>query len=170
MKLILSLSLALMSEGASAQDLSTLPPARVLDGIEMQTRSWGKLVSRWQIDAQGNGTYTRPEPDAMQPKRLVTRRFAAGTGGFRRVRVQLGWAEGRAQGNLPCSNRITDQPYGTVRWLRRSNGPRELNFDTGCRNRIAAEVTANIARAETIVASWAQAGEIVETIELETKP
>ena len=145
----------------AAQDL---PPARVIDGIEMETLSWGRATSRWSIDAQGNGQVTRPED-----KKLVTRSFAAGTSGFRRVRVLLGRVEARGGLATGCTARMTDQPYGSVRWLRRSGSTVELKFDRGCRSSATRSAMADMQAADALVAGWGQAGTIVETRELENQ-
>ena len=145
-----------------------LAPAPRLSGIEIEILSWGRPMSHWSIDAQGNGRLTRPEPGVFEAKRMVTRRFSAGTAGFRKIRVLIGGAERRAGHTLPCINRITDAPYGTVRWTPAHGRATQLRFDTGCRDRIAAEVTVQLAKAEAQIAAWAAADREPEINQVET--
>lgn len=146
-----------------------IAPAVTLDGIEMRRDSWGRPVSSWTLDARGNGRYTRAEPDAANPARIVTRSFAAGSSGFRRVRILLGRVEARMGRELPCTQRITDQNYGEIRWARRDGRGNALRYDTGCRDSASRRLLADIQGAEAVVARWAAAGPIVETQALEQK-
>ncbi|WP_448662684.1 hypothetical protein ACG3SL_18830 [Sphingomonas sp. CJ20] len=138
-------------------------PAPRLERIEMVTQSWGRPVSRWWIDASGKGEQVRPAPDVFNAGTLVTRGFDAGTAGFRRVRVMLGRAEARGGVPLPCINRITDAPYGEIRWTRADGQVQTQRFDTGCRDFGARQSLDERARAEALVVGWADAGPVVKT-------
>lgn len=165
MKRILALALGLIAVAAPAQTVRD--PAPRLGAIAMDTSSWGRPVSNWTIDAAGKGRYTRSEPNAHSPKTIVTRSFAAGTGGFRKLRVLLGRAEIRAGGDLPCGQRITDQEYGQIRWARFNGRETALGFDLGCRDFRTRTVLADIAKAEALVAGWAANGPILDTRKVE---
>ncbi|UZK65527.1 hypothetical protein [Sphingomonas sp. M1-B02] len=167
MKSLIAMALVALAAPGGAQEVPALPPARVIDSIEMETLSWGRPVTRWTIDAQGNGRETRAEPNAFEAKALVTRGFAVGTSGFRRMRVLLGRAEARGGADLPCADRMTDQPYGSVRWLRQSGSVAALAFDSGCRDSTARRVLDDLQAANALVAGWAQAGKTIETREVE---
>lgn len=163
MKIVIASLLAL----AAAQDQPpAMAPAAQLNAIEMDINSWGRVVARWSIDARGDGRYTLPEPEAMNPKRLVTRSFAAGSGGFRRVRILLGRAEARMGRQMPCAQRITDMHYGTVNWRRRDGRANALSYDMGCREYATRQVLDDIVKADAIVAAWAKDGPVVETEEV----
>lgn len=160
MKIVIASLLALAA--AQDQPLAMQPAAR-LDAIEMNINSWGHLVARWSIDARGDGRYTLPEPEAMNPRRLVTRSFAAGSAGFRRVRILLGRAEARMGRPMPCAQRITDMHYGTVHWQRRDGRANALGYDMGCREYATRQVLDDLVKADAIVAGWARNGPIIET-------
>ncbi len=166
--MIAPILLALAAAGIAAVSQQQLPqqldaPAPRLQRIEMETRSWGRPVSSWTIDAQGNGRRTVPEPGVFNAEQLVTRSFAAGTAGFRKIRVLIGLAEYRAGHRLTCNRRVTDAPYGTVRWVQPNGRVSTLSFDTGCLDRSTRNVVEQLTKAETQVAAWASAGPIVQT-------
>ncbi len=158
MKWLLALALAALPQ----QQYPDVPAPR-LRGIAMETHSWGRPVAAWTIDAAGNGRYTAPEPEVHAAKRLVTRSFAAGTSGFRRLRTLLGNAEVRAGRALPCIQRITDMVYGEVRWTRFDGRSSEFRFDAGCRDFSVRRVLAELKQADDLVAGWAANGPVVET-------
>ena len=161
MKRVLAIALGLTAMAAPAQPVHD--PAPRLRAIAMETSSWGRPVSNWTIDAHGTGRYTRSEPNAHSPQAIVTRGFAAGTAGFRRLRVLLGRAESRAGADLPCGQRITDQEYGQVRWTRFNGREAALGFDMGCRDPRTRRLLTDISRAEALVAGWAANEPIFET-------
>ena len=154
MTLFLPLALALLGTGAA--------PA---ERIEMTTKSWGRPMSDWSIDARGYGTYTRPEPGVFQAKRLVTRRFSAGRAGFARIEKLVAGGRRFVGYALPCDHRATDMPYGTLRWTGAPAG--EVRFDAGCQHPESAALIAAFERADKQVAAWAAKGKIVETRNVE---
>ena len=160
---ILISALVLAVTGSAAAQQQPRPPAPRLERIEMETLSWGRPVSSWSIDAKGNGRQTMPEPGAFDAKRLVTHSFAAGTAGFRKVRVLLGLAEYRAGHQLACNQRVTDGAYGSVRWVQPNGRASTLRFDTGCLDRTAREVMEQLGKAEAQITTWASAGPVVRT-------
>jgi hypothetical protein len=161
------MKLLLMLAALQAALVQDVPPATRLDRIEMDRNSWGKPVSRWVVDASGKGQITRPEPGVFDARRMVTRRFDAGTAGFRKIRVLIGYAELRAGRALPCTERITDAAYGTVRWISAGGRTAELRYDAGCRDRIAAEAVRQLQKADAQIAAWAAADRkpIIEEVE-----
>lgn len=161
MRLLLALALAALPQNHPET------PAPRLRGIAMATHSWGRPVSAWSIDAAGNGRYTAPQPGVHDAKRLVTRSFAAGTAGFRRLRTLLGRAEMRAGHDFPCIRRITDQVYGEVRWTRFDGRASELRFDTGCQDLAARRLFGELKQADDLVAGWAANGPVVESKEVQ---
>lgn len=163
MKLLTGLAAMLVAAAPSAQEQERRTPAPRLASITVETTSWGKLIARWSIDARGELRYTSPEPDIYNPVRFVTRRYAAGTAGFRRIRVMLGTAEVRAGHNMPCTQRITDATYGEVRWTRPNRRVSKLNFYSECNQFATRRVTGQIAKADALAAQWARSGVIIET-------
>ena len=148
--------------GCIAGDISPGPaPAAPAERIEMETRSWGKLVSRWSIGSDGKGSQTVPEPNVFDARTLVTRRFDAGPAGFSELQAALADAESHAGQQLPCTNRITDQHYGEVRWLH-GGAAAKLAFDTGCRDTSTQAVVTVLKTADARVAGWARAAPVAE--------
>jgi hypothetical protein len=165
MKLLALLALIGAAGVAAAQQIpqELRQPAPVLQRIEMQTSTWGRRASTWSIDAQGNGRWTIPEPDPFNAERIVTRSFAAGTAGFRRLRVLIGLAEYRAGSKMTCNNPVTDAASGAVRWIQPSGRTATLSFYTGCNERSTRNVLDRLAEAQALIAEWAKAGTVVET-------
>lgn len=133
--------------------------------IEMTARSWGRPVSHWSIDAAGNGTHTRPEPGVFDAKRMVTRRIAVGRKGYAKLRALLAAAKPWAGRELPCRERITDQVYGDIVWVRENTAA--LRFDNGCRDAGARVVLEALQRADHQVAAWSAKAPIAEIKEVE---
>ncbi len=155
MKLLLALVLIAVAMGQH--------PAPRLKAIEMETSSWGRTVASWSIDAEGNGRWTVPEPGTFNAKHLVTRSFAAGTAGFRRIRVLIGAAEQRAGGQLRCTVAVTDATYGTVRWVEPGGRTATLPFYTACREASTRAIVDQLGQADRQIADWAEPGPVVET-------
>lgn len=172
MKVLFALALASIGSAGAAQERQVYPerPAPRLERIEMDVRSWGKPMSAWTIDASGVVRYTRPEPDVHSAKQIVTRRYAAGTAGFRRIRVLIGLAEQYAGATLRCSQLYTDAPYGEVRWVQ-SVGRRTVKLDYyyACRETVARNLVDPLKKADAQVAAWGMKGEIVETRTVESQ-
>ena len=158
--------LALMLPAACVQHRAAAP-APQLRAIAMDVNSWGRPVSRWTIDANGNGRYSAPEPGVYDAERIVTRAFAAGNAGFGKIRALLGPVEAHAGKDLPCADRITDQHYGTVRWEGPEGAAATLAFDTGCRDAATRALTERIERADAEMRAWAASGTVVETRKVE---
>lgn len=156
MKLLLPLALTL---GIGA----TPPPER----IEMTAQSWGRPVSSWSIDAAGNGTHTRPEPGVFDARRMVTRRIAVGRKGYAKLRALLAAAKPWAGRELPCTERITDQVYGSVRWAGAKT--EALRFDNGCRDARARAVLEALQRADNQVAAWSAKAPIADIKQVESQ-
>lgn len=161
MKLLIALALA---TSLAPQDLPNAPAPR-LRAIAFDSHSWGRPVSEWTVDAQGNGTLTVPEPGIYDAKTLVTRRFAAGTAGFRKLRVLLARAELRI-GARECSPSITDQIYGSISWTRTTGRVVQFAFNKGCSDAASRLVLGDLAKAEALVTEWAAAGRMVTTREV----
>lgn len=130
--------------------------------IEMEVRSWGRPMSRWSIAADGKGSLTLPEPGVFDARELVTRRFDVGAAGFSEIAALLGDAERRTGQQLPCTERITDFPYGEVRWLRGAEPAVKLDFDRGCRDADTQPVLAALERADKRIADWARSAPVAE--------
>lgn len=167
MKLLVALALIATAAVLPAQQLTA--PAPRLERIEMDASSWGRPVSNWSIDARGNVRETHPEPNAFNAKQMVTRRYAAGTQGFRKVRVMMGLAETRAGVRMPCRQTITDMIYGNVRWVQPGGRVTRLSFYTACAERATRDAVAGLQQANALVAGWAARGEIVETRPVEKR-
>lgn len=159
MKLVLGL--AAMLAVAAPQQLRE--PAPRLAAIDVETTSWGRLIARWSIDAHGVLLYTSAEPGPFNPASIVTRRYAAGTEGFRRIRVMLGTAELRAGHHMSCTQRITDAIYGKVSWTRPNRRVAKLDFYSECNEYATRNVTAQIRKADQLAKQWAMQGAIIET-------
>lgn len=165
MKLVFGL-IAMLAVAAPQQ---LREPAPRLERIEMESTSWGRLVSRWSIDARGNFAQTVPD-NLYQPKQFVTRSYAVGTAGFRRMRVLLGLAETRGGHRMPCTQAMTDAIYGEVKWVQPGGRARTLNFYTACREYGTRQVVAQIAKARQLADEWAKLGSITETRAGDTAP
>lgn len=171
MKLVMMIALAAGGIGAAVAQQAPKEltrPAPVLQRIEMETTTWGREIRSWSIDAAGNVRQTRAEPDAFKVERMVTRSYAAGTAGFRKIRLQMALAEAEANATpngrqLPCTQAITDAVYGNAAWVTPNGRAMKLAFYTACTERTAQNVIAALREADEQIATWADAGQIVET-------
>lgn len=155
------------ASGCTPSPIATTAPAADDARIAVEVRSWGRLRSEWTIAPDGTGRQTRPEPGVFDAKRFVTRRFDAGREGYARIEALLAPAKPHAGAKLPCDPRISDLPYGTIRWMGEET--RELSFDIGCRGDVAEQAIGGVPKADSLVAEWASAGEIVATREAEAQ-
>jgi hypothetical protein len=130
--------------------------------ISMQTSSWGRPVSEWRIEGDGDGSYTvtRDVPGGgFRDYDVVTRRFSAVHGSFERVEALMAAAER----GIECEPQISDAGYGTIEWVARAGEPVRRDFDYGCLSPAASRAYAGMAEAERLVSAWAAAGEVTET-------
>lgn len=158
----LLLTLAGTAGCASAPVASPPVPAATAERIEMEVRSWGRLLSRWSVSADGKAVLTRPQPDVFNARELVTRRVDIGTRGFAELRRMLADAERHAGRKLACEERLTDMPYGKVLWVGGSTAPAQLDFDSGCRDAPTRAVVDALQAADNLVADWTKTATIVE--------
>jgi hypothetical protein len=143
--------------------VAAAPGGRPPQAIAFEVSTWGRLLVSWRVGADGRGTYTKSQDGSdFQHYRLVSRRFAVGRTAFARLQATLVPAERYAGREVPCGPRITDFPYGSVKW---TIGTREqrVRFDTGCQSVEAKRVQAAISAADALVAKWSSAEPIVET-------
>jgi hypothetical protein len=158
----MKLAMAMVAMLAVTAPQQLRAPAPRLASIEMETTSWGRLVARWSIAADGTLLYTSVEPGPFDPRQIVTRRYAAGTAGFRQIRVLIGEAETRAGRIMPCDQAIYDAIYGKVRWLQPNGRSKKLAFYTECRQPATRRVVQQLSKANALAKDWAMKGQIVE--------
>jgi len=163
----LALGFVAMVAAAAPQQLRE--PAPRLERIEMTTTTWGRPLVNWSIDARGNFTLTQAEPDAFEPRQFVTRSYAAGTAGFRQMRVLLGVPETRAGHRMPCTITMTDQVSGTVKWVPASGRTYALDFYTACKEYATRQALTQIGKAGQLASEWAKLGTVTETRAVEQK-
>lgn len=159
---------ALLAGGCSASTAAPSRPAAEpeVELIRMETNSWGRPVSSWQVDSQGEGEFreARPAPSGnFHEYDLVTKRIRAGADGFVRLRGLLRPAERFAAGEGPdCGMRATDLPYGGATWIG-GGAERSVRFDLGCQGPEAVRMNEALGAAESLVREWA-AGAPVDSV------
>jgi hypothetical protein len=172
MRRVLLLSLLLL--GACTADGRAVPPqaAEVAQPlprnavIAMRTNSWGKLLSSWRIEANGEGQYTASAAIAgggFYDYDVINWRFSAGAEGFARIEGLLRDAE---RGIGECQIVMTDAPYGRIDWTRAEGPPGLFQFNYGCQSPAAQRAYRGMAQAETLIAAWARNGEQVSREEV----
>ena len=153
-------AIALALVAATAASARDAVPAPI---ISMDTNSWGRRVSQWSVDAQGNGRYAAAVPNVFaRDARWIVRRVAAGREGYRRLRAALDRIERRAAGELPCTVAITDGAYGAVRWTRPGGKPHAVRYLAGCREPATQAAVGAIMKADALVRGWSAKGRIIE--------
>ena len=139
------------------------PPSE-LRSISVQTNSWGKPVEGWTIRRDGQGLYTfsRDVPGGgFRDYDLVAKRFAVGNADFARVAALLAGARVYAGGEIPCTNQISDGPYGRIAWSE-GGEPLSVPFDVGCLSPTANAIYSRLYDAREHVKSLADSGETIE--------
>ena len=134
--------LALLAIGAA--------PAR--EPIGLKVASWGRELGEWEIQPDGSISYTTnadPQGARSGPYTLDTRQ--SGPDPSRYARIAELMAPGRAWlgKSLPCTERMTDMPYGQVHW-----GAARLAFDSGCRDKDTAAIVAGFHDADDLIEQW----------------
>lgn len=114
--------------------------------VTYEVSSWGRLVTRWQVNADGTGEIWRGTgpgkgPGEVRKFRLKLEPEAMDV--FAPEVEALRQATGKP---LPCKRTITDQPYGTVTWGSGA-GRQAWSFDRGCRSPSVDKALAQLDRA-----------------------
>jgi hypothetical protein len=103
--------------------------------VVFDIRSWGKLVSHWQVNADGTGEIWRvAEGGSMSEYDIrkfnlhmdapVLTRFVAASNAFKR----------KTRRPIACKLEITDMHYGDITWSG-SGEPQNFRFNYGCRSK-----------------------------------
>lgn len=165
-------AVAALLAGGCATPVATAPVAAAaseVDLIRMETNSWGRPISSWQMDRRGEGEYreARPAPSGnFHEYDLVTKRFQAGPDGFLRLRDLLRPAEQFAAGEGPdCGSQVTDLPYGEAVWVG-GGAERTVRFNLGCQGRDAVRMNEALGAAETQIREWAARAPITDIREI----
>jgi len=102
--------------------------------IAMTVNSWGHPLAEWSIGPDGEGEYRAPADGAGNMPTgapLVTQQVSAGATGYEAIRDTLRPVEPYSGKELPCKNRITDQPYGELSWTE-GEQKKVFSYNTGC--------------------------------------
>jgi hypothetical protein len=134
------------------------------DTIALQVSSWGKLWTSWSIDRRGTVLYVhREQAGQAQGYDLIGTRIAAGPGGYDRLRRLLEPLL-TDKAVLPCTERATDQPYGTVSWTRGGQIVAVRGLDYGCESAAWTRRLELIRSASDLIAAWAASGTEVSRV------
>lgn len=133
-------------------------PVPVSD-INFTLSSWGRLVVRWQLRADGSGEWVEPDGSAG-PKQgggtPVVTLLPADPAHLAEIRRILAHAEAIAPKGLTCRKEIFDLPYGSIEW-NRADGKRRINFDLGCSSKQVSAVYDALKAADDKMRGWADA-------------
>lgn len=152
---------------ASCATAGATPPDGT-EAIAFERKSWGKPINAWQVGADGEGRYTfsRKAPSGkFRDYDLVTKRISVGPQGYAELERILRPAEAAAGSELPCERRITDLPYGTVRW-EKDAAAAELRYDVGCQSEEAGRVISALVEADKLVEGWAADAPVADVEEV----
>src|ERR1700712_3338715 len=101
----LTLALLFMAAPASEGRLAPDAPAAAPDAFSLELNYWGSPTLSWRIGSDGKGEYravVRAPHANLQDSDVTTRRFDAGPGVFRQIRVIMDNVARLAPAALPC--------------------------------------------------------------------
>jgi len=100
--------------------------------ITFEVNSWGYVQERWTIASSGQATLSRPPSGSQFGTPAETQTFALTPADFERIRITLSSNERFIARGIACENRISDAPYGALKWRRADGGEQKVTFDIGC--------------------------------------
>lgn len=133
------------------------------DMVAFEVLSWGHPVTSWRLLSDGSGSWTEAEHEDGAPPgdyRLVWHEFTAGEDGYRQVEAVLSRLPDQVPDYDDCTNRMTDLPYGTIR-LTRGATTVEIAWNSGCMDDAYREFIEILKAADTLVAAWGRAGQVL---------
>lgn len=162
-----SLTIAALLLGAegTAQPPTSRSWSGPWDMVSFEVKSWGHPVTSWTLLADGSGSWTEAvREDGAQPDdyRLVWHEVAAGEDGYRQVERVLSRLPDPVPDYDDCTNRMTDQPYGTLR-LTRGATTVEVAWNSGCMDDGYRVFIETLEAADTTVAARGRAGRVLRT-------
>ena len=155
---------ALLAACATAPAPTTVPAE--WSEIGFAVKSWGRPMNSWTIRPDGSGIWVETvteEGASFQEYALAQHPFDAGPEGYRRVAEALAGLAQNAPTADRCRERVTDLPYGTVRFTQ-GNQTREIAFDNGCRDADYQAFIAKLYQADGLVSGWGAASPVSATI------
>jgi len=143
--LLLSLLPACSMAGPGAPSTTPLPGP-----VTYEVSSWGRLLTRWQINPDGSGEFWRGtglgkgNGDVSKFRMTLTpETLRAFTAAVEPIRL-------RTAKGIKCSEEITDMPYGAITWDY-PGARQSYNFDGGCISTEADAVREQLRAAHAIV-------------------
>ena len=133
--------------------------------IEFETKSWGRLLTRWAIFENGSGSWreSKDRPGAaFSDYDIVVHDLPENKAGFAEVSATLAKLPGEAPDFNNCSNFMTDAPYGTIR-LTSGVTTTEIAWNSGCMDSQYLRFLSILQSADQKVAAWGKAAPVVQT-------
>jgi len=135
------------------------------DMVAFDMKYWGRPRWSWNVSASGKGSWMEAvsENGALFGKYVLTvHEVDAGEEGWRRLRAILERLPPRAPDYDKCRQRITDQPYGTLR-LTRGSTTTEISWNAGCMDSDYKAFLDRLKQADTLVGEWGRSGRILQS-------
>ena len=130
-------------------------PTATADRIKMESYSWGRLLWRWTINADGSGEFTSAAPKSNDNRSgAVTRHWNPSPSRYEKMVELLSPLEPYAGKKLPCVQAISDLPYGNLTWTH-GGSDRVVSFDLGCRSTEADKLYDDMGATFSLVSQWA---------------
>jgi hypothetical protein len=133
--------------------------------IEFETKSWGRLLTRWTIFENGSGSWRESKDGpgaAFGDYDIVVHDLPENKAGFAEVSAILGKLPCEAPDFNKCSNFMTDAPYGTIR-LTNGVTTTEIAWNSGCMDSQYLRFHSILQSADQKVAAWGKAAPVVQT-------
>lgn len=131
--------------------------------IGFTMNSWGKPLVRWTMAGDGSIEFVeaanRPGGDFRRYDE-ENRRTSPDLARRRWLEQVLTPVRKRAGRPPECGDRLTDLPYGEIRWGP-APAPIALGYDSGCRGADAVRVLARLRQANDQVAVWAHKATVI---------
>lgn len=150
----------------AGQDTATEnSPAGTWDMMEFETKFWGRPLTSWRLVPTGEGSWVQAMPgevSAGQANTLVFHEINIGEEGYRQIADIFGRLPEIAPDFSTCTNFLTDQPYGTVRFTRGATTT-EIAWNAGCMDEGYAAFLETLKAADTQMREWGLGSQILRT-------
>jgi hypothetical protein len=138
---------------AGCQTVPDAHDAVAPDGLAFEVKSWGALVHRWAVSADGSGTsITRVSKSGSPwpPYTLEHRRFVLPPAKLAELRALAAAIPRPVPSDDHCENRMTDAAYGTLS-LVQGDQAEALAFYGGCFDAYYAPYLAKVKAIDALV-------------------
>lgn len=119
----------------AAPTVSSAPPSPEPWTITLEINSWGKLISRWQVNSDGSGEVWRvPQGVMFRAHDISKYRMSMDAAAMARFVQASAALRAATRKPIKCELVMTDMAYGSFGWSGAA-GTQSFSFNYGCRSR-----------------------------------